>query len=89
MSAIVNQAIMGDFHARFRKLGAHPDKLVIDDLVNFSKVNSEQGYHIVKAIVSRFMDKNKDVRNLLSTLYSMDAIMINSGPRIRDFSVDT
>lgn len=80
MSAPANEAVMSDFHARFRKLGPHPDKIVIDDLVWFSKGNSEQGYYIVKAIVSRFMDKNKDARNLLATLYSMDAIMINSGP---------
>ena len=80
MSAPLNPAVMNDFQGRFRKLGPHPDKLVIDDIVRFSQGNSEQGYHIVKAIVSRFMDKNKDARNLLAMLYSMDAIMVHSGP---------
>ena len=80
MSAPLNPAVMNDFQGRFRKLGPHPDKLVIDDIVRFSQGNSEQGYHIVKAIVSRFMDKNKDARNLLAILYSMDAIMVHSGP---------
>jgi hypothetical protein len=75
-SVPLHEQVMGEFHGRFRKLGPHPDKAVIDEIVRFSKVNAGQGYYIVKAIVSRYMDRNKDVRCLLSILYCMDAIMV-------------
>lgn len=72
-------SVLTDFHGRFRRLGAHPDKAVIDDCVLFAKEQGGQAYHIAKAMVSRYMDRNKDVRCLLSILYCMDAIMQYAG----------
>ncbi len=71
----IDGAIMADFHARFQRLGAHPDKGIIDDLVNFSKVNVSQGYHVAQAIVSRFMDRRVSAACKLPMLYVIDAIM--------------
>ena len=77
MSAVAADArVLDDFHGRFRRLGPHPDKAVIDDCVRFAKEKSGQAYHIAKAMVSRYMDPKKDVRCLLSILYCMDAIML-------------
>jgi hypothetical protein len=74
-SVPIDRGVMSDFHNRFVKLCAHPDKLIIDDLVTFSRVNIAQGYHIAQAIVSRFMDRNVPLPFKLPILYVVDAIM--------------
>jgi len=71
----IDAAIMADFQARFARLGEHPDKVIIDGLVNFAMTHVQQGYHIAQAIISRFMDRRVPVNHKLTLLYVKDAIM--------------
>jgi len=71
----IDAAIMADFQARFVRLGEHPDKVIIDGLVNFATTHVQQGYHVVQAIISRFMDRRVPASHKLTILYVKDAIM--------------
>lgn len=71
----VDAAIMANFQAIFVRLREHPDKVIIDGLVNFAKTNVQQGYHITQAIISRFMDRRVPNTHKLPLLYVKDAVM--------------
>jgi len=71
----VDAAIMANFQAIFVRLREHPDKVIIDGLVNFAKTNVQQGYHITQAIISRFMDRRVPNTHKLTLLYVKDAVM--------------
>ncbi len=70
-----DHAVLADYHGRFMRLAAHPDKAVIDDLVRFAQLHVTQSFHIVKVLVSRFMDRNVPPSHKLPILYVVDATM--------------
>ena len=68
-------AVVGNFCRLFYRLGQHPDKILIDEVVAYAGNYSSQAYHIAQAVVSRFMDTSVPGANKLTILYVMDAIM--------------
>ena len=66
---------VGNFCRLFYRLGQHPDKILIDEVVAFAGNYTSQAYHIAQAVVSRYMDTSVPAANKLTILYVIDAIM--------------